>query len=372
MMLMHNARRFMMPSKTLGRYVMKLYMKSFLGMLIGLVSVLQLLDLLANMDAVMSGVGATAGAAVDYVLLRLPQMMSEFIPFSALLATLFTLAALNQNSEIIIMKASGLSAHRILFPLGVPCLLIAGLHFTFNETIVTQSTAKLNYWADNDYAAGLPPPPEYAKDARLIDGNTLVIAENITRSGTIVLLDKVSLYERDDIGLPISLVRANFASYIDEKWTLFEVRHFNPITHELSVVESLPWHIDATPDSFLASTIKPDHVTSVKLWSAISELQKEGRPVDTLLASYYQKFFAPMATLLMPLLGAIAGFGVHRAGSLLVRIVMGMALGFSFFVADNFMLAMGEFGVAPPLMAAGAPFLLFLTVGFTVLFFTEE
>jgi len=371
-MTLHNARRFMMPSKTLGAYVIKLYLKSFMGMLLGLVSVLQLLDLLANMDAVMNGVGATGASALDYVLLRLPQLMSEFIPFSALLATLLTLAALNQNSEIIIMKASGLSAHRILFPLGLPCLLIALLHFTFNETVVTQSTAKLNYWADNDYAAGLPPPPEYAKNARIVDGTTLVIAQSITRSGNIVLLDKVSLYERDDIGLPTSLVRAGFASYVNEGWTLYEVRYFNPVTHELKVVESMPWNIDATPDSFLASTIKPDHVTSAKLWGAIQELDKEGRPVDTLLASFYQKFFAPMATLLMPLLGAIAGFGVHRAGSLLVRVVMGMALGFSYFVADNFMLAMGEFGVAPPLLAAGAPFLLFLTVGFTVLFFTEE
>ncbi len=74
----------------------------------------------------------------------------------------------------------------------------------------------------------------------------------------------------------------------------------------------------------------------------------------------------------MPLLGAIAGFGIHRAGSLLLRVVTGMALGFTFFVADNFMIAMGEFGVAPPFLAATAPFLLFLTVGMAVIFYTEE
>jgi lipopolysaccharide export system permease protein len=49
-----------------------------------------------------------------------------------------------------------------------------------------------------------------------------------------------------------------------------------------------------------------------------------------------------------------------------------MALGFSFFVADNFMLAMGEFGVAPPFLAAWAPFCLFLLLGYTVIFYTEE
>jgi lipopolysaccharide export system permease protein len=90
------------------------------------------------------------------------------------------------------------------------------------------------------------------------------------------------------------------------------------------------------------------------------------------MASFLQKFAAPASSLLMPLLAAVAAFGVTRAGNLIIRLVFGMALGFSFFVADNFMLAMGEFGVAPPLLAAWSPFLLFLLVGYAVLFNTEE
>ena len=71
-------------------------------------------------------------------------------------------------------------------------------------------------------------------------------------------------------------------------------------------------------------------------------------------------------------LAAVAAFGVSRGGNLVIRLVFGMALGFSFFVADNFMLAMGEFGVAPPFLAAWAPFFLFMLVGYTVIFHTEE
>ena len=44
-----------------------------------------------------------------------------------------------------------------------------------------------------------------------------------------------------------------------------------------------------------------------------------------------------------------------------------MALGFAYFVADNFSLAMGNVGAYPPLLAAWAPFLLFLLIGETVL-----
>jgi len=55
-----------------------------------------------------------------------------------------------------------------------------------------------------------------------------------------------------------------------------------------------------------------------------------------------------------------------------LRAVIGMFLGFAFFVADNFMVAMGGFGSVPPLLAAWAAFLLFFLIGETVLFRTEE
>jgi lipopolysaccharide export system permease protein len=74
----------------------------------------------------------------------------------------------------------------------------------------------------------------------------------------------------------------------------------------------------------------------------------------------------------MPLLGAVAGFGLARSGQLFTRAVIGMALGFAYFVVDNAALAMGSFGGYPPLLAAWAPFLLFCLVGETVLIRTEE
>ena len=75
---------------------------------------------------------------------------------------------------------------------------------------------------------------------------------------------------------------------------------------------------------------------------------------------------------LMPLLGSIAAFGLARSGALFVRAIIGMALGFAYFVVDNAALAMGSFGGYPPFLAAWAPFFLFLLLGETVLVRTEE
>ena len=91
-----------------------------------------------------------------------------------------------------------------------------------------------------------------------------------------------------------------------------------------------------------------------------------------LVAAANHKVSGPLSAILMPLLGAVAAFGLARSGRLFVRAVIGMFLGFAFFVADNFMVAMGGFGTVPPLLASWAAFLLFLLIGETVLFRTEE
>ena len=74
----------------------------------------------------------------------------------------------------------------------------------------------------------------------------------------------------------------------------------------------------------------------------------------------------------MPLLGAVAAFGIARSGKLFIRAVIAMLLGFAYFVADNFALAMGNLGAYPPLLAAWSPFVLFLLIGEIVLIRSEE
>ena len=86
----------------------------------------------------------------------------------------------------------------------------------------------------------------------------------------------------------------------------------------------------------------------------------------------WHKISSPLSILLMPLLAAIAAFGLARSGHTLIRAVIGMALGFAFFVADNFSLALGNVGAYPPALAAWAPFFLFLLIGETVLVRSEE
>ena len=120
------------------------------------------------------------------------------------------------------------------------------------------------------------------------------------------------------------------------------------------------------------STVDADSEDIFHLTGTIREMKAAGRRTSEIEGKWWHKLSGPLSAMLMPLLGAIAAFGLARSGQLLIRAVIGMALGFAYFVIDNAALAMGNFGGYPPLVAAWAPFLLFALLGETVLVRTEE
>ena len=115
------------PSRTLGWYVARMFLIRSLVILLLLVLVLQTLDLLGESGKILAVPGNGDAQVWYYASLRFPQIVARFMPFSLLLGTLVTLVTLNQNSEIITMKAGGMSAHQILAPLFVASLFVAGV-----------------------------------------------------------------------------------------------------------------------------------------------------------------------------------------------------------------------------------------------------
>ncbi|MCH8685221.1 LPS export ABC transporter permease LptG [Pedomonas mirosovicensis] len=360
------------PSSTLARYLGQMFTIRVLAFLIGLVMVLQTLDLLSESDKILAVEGNGYGALLHYVSLRMPQLISQFLPFSVLLGTLVTLATLNQTSEVVVMRAAGISAHQVLMPLVAAAGLIGLAHFVFNETVVVQSTAQLQAWERVGYAPRSEEAPPETQEVWVADGATIIHArEAIQRDGRLIL-PNFELYERREGSHLSRVTTAARAEYAGGTWTLYDVREYSPTGAPPVRRDTQPWHTNVQTDRFLAVAVDPATVSYLRLHRAVAELSEGGHPTESLLASLYHKISGPFSSVLMPLLAAVSAFGVVRSGKLFVRIVIGMALGFGYFVADNFMLAMGQFGTVPPFLAAWAAPLLFLCIGESVLFRTEE
>jgi len=357
-------------SRTITWYMARLFVVRSFAVLAGLAIILMALDLLGETGDILAVPGNGDAQLWYYVSLRLPQIVSRFLPFSVLLGTLITLATMNQNSEIISMKAAGISAHQILAPLIVASFGIAALSFWFNDHVVARATNVLSAWQDVDYGP-IPQSHGVVGNVWVRAGEDLIHAAQVTGKGPTTVLHQVTYYDRtgDRLTAVVSGARAVPAR---GGWRMDNVRIFDVNAGKVTSRPVISFAPGVAADRFTLAEVRPDGMSFKALSRAIGDLRAAGRPTVALDTVLWHKISGALSAVLMPLLASVAGFGLARSGALFIRAVIGMALGFTYFVADNFALAMGNIGAYPPLLAAWAPFLLFLLIGEAVLIRTEE
>ncbi len=359
------------PSRTLTLYLAKLFFARIVAMLAVLVMVLMMLDLLSNSGKILAADGNGQAELWTYVTLRVPQLIARFLPYSVLLATIISLVALNQNSEVIAMKAAGLSAHQVLAPLLLTAALVSIASFAFNERVVTRASATLDAWDAADFGP-IPKDSGVKANVYLADGTNILTANTITGSGTAMTMAGVTWYRRNADDILIEQIRADRATFASPGWAMTKATRFDVETADTDTLGRAVVGQGITPAQIELQTINPDGQSFWKLSQSISDYEAAGRQTSELRGKWWHKLAGPLSAFLMPLLGAVAAFGLARSGQLFVRAIIGMALGFAYFVVDNAALAMGNFGGYPPFLAAWAPFFLFLLIGETVLVRTEE
>lgn len=358
------------PSRQIGLYMAKLFLVRTFAVLLMLVLILQTLDLLGESGKILGVPGNSDADLWRYIGYRVPQLIQRFLPFSVLLGTLIAFTTLSQNSEVVAMKAAGLSAHQILAPMILASLFVAIISFAFNDQVVAPASAKLKKWQDVEYAK-IPPDDGVRSNVWVREGRDFIQARTVRGKGQAMRLEDVRVYQRAN-GSVTQVIRAEKASFVGGAWRLENVRTFNVGGAVQTRSDALVVGRGIEPKRFEQNKVDGDALGFVPLSKALDELKASGRRTDALEANLWHKISGPLSAVLMPLLAAVAAFGLARSGALFLRAVIGMALGFAYFVADNFALAMGNLGAYPPFVAAWAPFLLFLLIGETVLVRTEE
>ncbi|WP_242137673.1 MULTISPECIES: LPS export ABC transporter permease LptG [unclassified Sphingomonas] len=362
--------RALFPSRTIAIYMGRMFLIRTFAVLAMLVLILQALDLLSESGHILAHPGNGEPQVWQYLTLRIPEIIAQFLPFSVLLGTIITLSTLNQNSEVIALKASGLSAHQVLAPLLITSLGVALISFTFNDRVVSRATATLDAWQKVEYGP-MPIDRGDRTNVWVRDGDDLIQVERVRGMGDHAKLTNVTLFDRTN-GSLVAIVTGQNGVRDGHGWKLTPATRFDVATGKKTQLPAIVIGQSVRPDQFTLATIDAGGLSFGALRSAIADLGAGGRPTKALEGAMWHKLSAPLSSILMPLLGAVAAFGLARSGKLFVRAVIGMMLGFLYFVADNFALAMGNIGAYPPFLAAWAPFLLFFMIGEAVLIRTEE
>ena len=196
-----------LPQGIFTLYVGRMFLVRFFALLLFFVIILQMLDLLNRSSDILAADGAGGSSLWHYISLRAPQIASQFTPFAALLAIVFTLAGLSHTSEITIMRAAGMSVYKVLFPFGFVCALVAVGHFIFHETVTVKTSEALDYWEANDYALDLPADTGTRTNIWIEFDGEIISAESAARFGDAVLLTEVVIRNAGEFGLLTTSLR---------------------------------------------------------------------------------------------------------------------------------------------------------------------
>jgi lipopolysaccharide export system permease protein len=347
----------------LSRYLMLSYLARFAALLGGLVLFLQTLDLLAEANTVLAGGGPPLESLLRYVKLRAPSLAETVAPLAGLLAALMALLVMARSSEILAMRAAGRSVMSLIGGLvAVGAVLSVGL-FLFSEYVVVPSNAEMEEWKHAGYKTD--GYVETGESSWLVEGNTIVRVGLVAREGTV--LSDIRVFKQAPDTSVTDILGIRLAIWENDRWTTFDVRRISGTGTGTPV-----WNTTLKPDQFMRFANHPNELSMDALKEYVGTVAVGSRPpyfYDTWLQ---QKIAGPAVLALMPLLAALAAFAHHRQGNPVVTMVLGITFGFMFVVIDNIVLAMGQFGSLPPLLAAWLPLALFATAGLWVLFTFEH
>src|SRR5688500_3338098 len=127
--------------KILDRYVAAAYLRYLLLCAVSLLAIFYLTTFVDTADKVFKGT-ASWSTLLQYFRYATPQWIYYVLPVAVLLATLVTIAVLTKNSELIVMKACGISLYRVALPMFATSAVVGGLLFGLEETVLGPSNRR--------------------------------------------------------------------------------------------------------------------------------------------------------------------------------------------------------------------------------------
>ncbi len=362
--------------RILDAYVVREFLTTFVLVLAGFVLLMLVFtffeligDILRNHIAL-----ATVG---EYLLNLTPSMLYQIAPLAVLIGILVTFGVLNRNSEIVAMKATGISLYRLVVPVISISAILAITLFLFDQYYLPQANRRQE--ALRATIKGRPPQTFLHPEQKWIFGQS-----HSGEPGHIFYYQffdpdsnefaNMSVFEFDPQTFSIS--KRIFAARVfwDDSagaWT-FEngwVRSFEGATQTKyqEFARTTFSEIHEQPGYFKKESLQSQEMNFGQLNRYIRDLRQSGFDTMRLRVALWHKLAYPLIAIVMAVLAIPFALSMGRHGSL-SGIAVAIAVALAYWVVDGLFGAMGNVNYLPAALAAWSPDILFgLTGGYLLL-----
>lgn len=311
--------------------------------------------------------GASAEMVFQLVMLLLPGIVVKTFSMALLLASLLAFGRLSNDSEIVAIRAAGASLFRVMRPVLMFSVLVAGLSFAVNELVVPGASyraTELQGTIRQDLGAAREARPIFHtvyEDGKMV---AYVGAKNINLASQTLERAFVVVYDQE--GAETHVLFADELTYRGEKdWRIHGGGRILPLDgRDVVVLKGDVWPpgvpaLDVSIRNLLAGIANDLDAFSIdQIAAEIRTMRRDPNPDRRQLANlefgFYNKIALPLSVVVFALLGAPLGIRSHRAG-VASGFALSIALSFAYLIIVNFMAVYSKAGQIPAWAASFAP-----------------
>jgi len=294
-----------------------------------------------------------------YLLLTTPSHLVEFFPIAALLGAIVGLGALANESELVVMRAAGVSLFRIS---------VSVLKAGFVLILVVMLLAEFV----------VPPAEQYAQSRRsqMLAEQTALKTKNgfwsrdtksflnirgISPGGDI---SDIYIYEFDDKHQLHTTTHADKAVYDNGQWILNGLTQSQISLQGIKTrtFERAQWDSLLSPALINLIVVNPLQLSIRDLYGYYRYLVDNGQEADRYELAFWARIMLPVSIAVMLLLAVPFVFGPLRSVSIGQRIFIGFLVGLGFFLFNQAFNHLGIVYSIPPLLSASLPALSFFVL----------
>lgn len=353
----------MFNPRLLNKYIISTILKTTFVVLLIAIAVDVFVELANEMGS--SGDGDyNISRVLLYVPMIVPGDIYSFFPMIGLLGALIGLGSLSNSSELMIMRAAGMSVSRIMMAVFAAALIICVAMTLVGEVAAPKLFHQAKLYKQQAVSGSQAIETQH--------GVWMHVGNDFLNIKTVIDRDElagVTRYEFNDEHQLIGEAYAEQIDYINEHW---QARNVQSTTLKSDAIDSglypeQTWDLKLHPEALAFGFDDPTQMSMLKLLEFVEYRDSVGLPTSQYALAFWQRLFQPIAMLVMVLLAVPCVFGMARSGSMGFRVLIGVVVGMGFYLLDQLI---GQFSIVyqlPIWLGALIPVSLFFLFGLWLL-----
>ncbi|HPZ81205.1 MAG TPA: LptF/LptG family permease [Candidatus Atribacteria bacterium] len=334
--------------KVLDKYILKQSVVNFLFGVILFVVLVSAGDLLFRLARLWWQEGFSLGEVVKIFFLSLPSLLIYILPVSVLLSVLLTVGRMSSDSEIIALRAGGVSFRRLTVPFFLFSLWVCAGTIIVQEVCLPWASVELKEIGKRVSGGELMPENTFFRDESEPGIERVFYVKTVDREKSLLL--GVVVQEYDEEGLR-RIINAQEASNEGGKW-IFQEGTIYQMGEEGEIERVVRFEKEevATAQSIeeIQKTQKnPQEMSFLELKNFIEGEKSRGRRTEQLELILWQKTAFPFASLVFVLIGISLGIVSPRSGRAL-GVGLSVLIVFAYYVVLSLGSALAEGGSLSP------------------------